>query len=254
MTAHTANGKATTPRKAARPRAAKTSAAKTSPDQPKTPQPGRDAHGKFQRGNTGGIGNPYARQVAILRRELMETTSPTDIRNIGLKLKALALEGNVQAAKLLFAYTLGLPTAPESPDREHFDELRLFLDEARLMATDNKGIPATGALGVLLSALRFQRQQKCYEEAKGMAGRVTASPAERKAVAHLSPAERQKAYANCGVAKDWPAFPQSHYFDTDWIPWPNESKDAATQTPPAPSSAAPSRGMNEVNPADRPTA
>src|SRR5687767_2322925 len=95
MTTHTANGKATSPRKAAKPRAAKT--AKASPDQPpKTPQPGRDAHGKFQRGNTGGVGNPYARQVAILRRELMETTSPTDIRNIGLKLKALALEGNVQ--------------------------------------------------------------------------------------------------------------------------------------------------------------
>jgi len=100
MTTHTTNGKAaTTPRKAARPRDVKPRAVKPVGGQAKAPAPGRDQRGRFQPGNTGGVGNPYARQVAILRRELMQTTSPQDIRRIGLKLKALALEGNVPAAK-----------------------------------------------------------------------------------------------------------------------------------------------------------
>ena len=84
----------------------------------------RDAYGRFQAGNPGGVGNPYARQVAMLRHELMDRTRPEDIREIGDKLIAMAKAGNVQAAKVLFSYTLGAPAPAQDPDRVNADEAK----------------------------------------------------------------------------------------------------------------------------------
>src|SRR5688500_6903186 len=87
---------------------------------PKKAAPGasgqRDAYSRFQAGNPGGFGNPYARQVAMLRRELMQRARPEEIREIGDKLLALAKGGNVPAAKVILSYTLGVPTPAQQPD------------------------------------------------------------------------------------------------------------------------------------------
>ena len=69
----------------------------------KTPSPnganGRDATGRFAKGNPGGPGNPYAKQAGKLRSAMMRAVTPTDMRCIVQKLVELAEEGNVQAAR-----------------------------------------------------------------------------------------------------------------------------------------------------------
>src|SRR5437763_233291 len=79
------------------------------PDAPQQPQPGRDSNGKFARGNKGGPGNPFNRQVAALRQALLRVVTAQDIEDIALKLRQSALEGDTAAARLLWSYTLGKP-------------------------------------------------------------------------------------------------------------------------------------------------
>src|SRR5262249_30829658 len=78
------------------------------PDSPTTP--GRDAQGRFSKGNPGGPGNPFARQVAQLRQALLDRLTGAKLQAIADKLIDQAKDGNVQATKLLFSYTLGKPS------------------------------------------------------------------------------------------------------------------------------------------------
>jgi hypothetical protein len=77
---------------------------------------GRDAAGRFTRGNAGGPGNPFARQVANLRKALLEAVSAEDILLVARRLVAGAIEGDVTAARLLFSYVLGKPAPAVDPD------------------------------------------------------------------------------------------------------------------------------------------
>jgi hypothetical protein len=77
---------------------------------------GRDARGRFVRGNPGGTGNPFARRVAQLRRTLCETVTDEDIEAVAKKLVEQAKAGDVAAAKLLFSYTIGQPAPAVDPD------------------------------------------------------------------------------------------------------------------------------------------
>jgi hypothetical protein len=91
------------------------------------PDSGRDAGGRFAIGNPGGPGNPFARQVAALRREALEAVTPEDVRAIVTKLVELARAGNVPAAKLVLAYTVGKPAQTANPDMldvEEWDKFR----------------------------------------------------------------------------------------------------------------------------------
>ena len=73
-------------------------------------------------------GNPYARQVAELRKELLQRCTPERIGKIADRMMELAEGGNVSAAKLIFQYVLGKPTEAVSPDRVDIDEVQLFKD------------------------------------------------------------------------------------------------------------------------------
>src|SRR5215475_13270359 len=66
-----------------------------------------EANGRFARGNKAGRGNPHARQVAALRKALLETVTEQDMIEIAHALMIQAKMGDVAAAKLLIAYTLG---------------------------------------------------------------------------------------------------------------------------------------------------
>ena len=116
----------------------------------------RDAYGRFQAGNPGGYGNPYARQVAILRRELMQRTWPEHIRAIGDKLVALAMAGNVPAAKVILSYSLGVPTPAQPPDRVDADEMTLFNEELELRGNIKRQLDNPG-LEVCLGHVRGRR-------------------------------------------------------------------------------------------------
>src|SRR5262245_24589499 len=87
---------------------------------------GRDAHGRFTKGNPGGVGNPFARQVAALRQRLLDRVTPEDLDDIADKFIALAKEGNVQAAKLVLSYAVGKPAPASDLDQLDQHEWDLF--------------------------------------------------------------------------------------------------------------------------------
>jgi len=111
---------------------------------------GRAMDGRFAKGNPGGPGNPFARQVAALRRVLLEAVSPHDLRGIVSKMVELAKEGHVAAAKIVFEYTLGKPAKAVEPDQldieewQHFKATAPMMREgAKLSATLNAEFPLT---------------------------------------------------------------------------------------------------------------
>jgi hypothetical protein len=72
---------------------------------------GRDSCGRFTKGNSGGKGNPYAKQVAQLRAAMMKAVTKKDIQDIVKALVAQAKTGNPRAIDLLLNRVFGAPVA-----------------------------------------------------------------------------------------------------------------------------------------------
>jgi hypothetical protein len=83
---------------------------------------GRDARGRFTQGNAGGPGNPFARRTAQLRQALCQTVTEEDIVEVTRKLVERAKAGDVPAARLLLAYTIGQPAPAIDPDKLDIEE------------------------------------------------------------------------------------------------------------------------------------
>ncbi len=99
----------------------------TSRAEPPPARGGRDRHGRFAEGNSGGPGNPFARQVAALRVALLSAVTAQDVAAVAEELLRQAKEGNLAAAKLLLSYTLGKPAAaPVDPDTLDAQEWELY--------------------------------------------------------------------------------------------------------------------------------
>src|SRR5688572_8101552 len=90
------------------------------------PETERETNGRFARGNRGGPGNPYARQVAALRQAALEAVGPEQIKEIMNALVLKARTGDIAAARLVLSYTLGKPTTPPDPDRLDAEEWERF--------------------------------------------------------------------------------------------------------------------------------
>jgi len=75
-----------------------------------------DPRGRFVAGNPGGPGNPFGRQVARLRAGLLASVTEQDIQEVITALLVQAKKGNVAAARLLLAYTVGKPTESVTAD------------------------------------------------------------------------------------------------------------------------------------------
>ncbi len=88
-------------------------------------QSGRDERGRFAKGNRGGPGNPFGRRVAQLRKAMLDVVEEEDLQAIVRKLIQLAREGDVAAARLVLAYTLGKPAETVDPDRVDIDDWQL---------------------------------------------------------------------------------------------------------------------------------
>jgi hypothetical protein len=86
---------------------------------------GRDRHGRFAKDNPGGPGNPFGRQVAAFRAALIAAVTAEDIQRVMAALLEQAVKGNVGAARLFLAYTVGKPAAPADPDRVDVEEWQL---------------------------------------------------------------------------------------------------------------------------------
>lgn len=82
---------------------------------------GRDRRGRFSKGNPGGPGNPFGRQVALLRAVALTCVGAQDIQEIMTTMVVLAKEGSVTAARFVFTYTVGKPVSPADPDSDDSD-------------------------------------------------------------------------------------------------------------------------------------
>ncbi len=91
------------------------------PDKP-DPAPQRDEKGRFVKGNRGGPGNPFARQVAKLRAALIQRVTEADIERIADDLLTSAKMGHLPSIRLLFLYVLGKPAAVVDPDTLDLEE------------------------------------------------------------------------------------------------------------------------------------
>jgi hypothetical protein len=99
------------------------------------PQTGRGPKGRFAKGNPGGPGNPFARQVAAFRQEFMAAVTGEDIAVIVRALIEKAKAGDVAAARLVLQYTLGKPAATVDPDR--LDEMEWEQWQRENIGTDS---------------------------------------------------------------------------------------------------------------------
>lgn len=75
---------------------------------------GRDAKGRFTKGNPGGDGNPYAKQTAKLRAALYKAVTVEDIDVIVKKMVNKARLGDTHAAQFVFDRIFG-KALPEGP-------------------------------------------------------------------------------------------------------------------------------------------
>src|SRR5947208_839977 len=86
------------------------------------PKSDRAPHGRFTMGNKGGPGNPFARQIAEMRKLLLNTVPGERLANIVLALVEKAEKGDVAAAKLVLQYTVGKPAEAVDPDRIELED------------------------------------------------------------------------------------------------------------------------------------
>jgi hypothetical protein len=93
---------------------------------------GRDANGRFTKGNPGGPGNPFTRRVAEFRAAIVAAATPEKVAAVVAKLEEKALQGDVAAAKLYLAYAVGRPGPAPDPDRLDFEEGRQVQQEMTL--------------------------------------------------------------------------------------------------------------------------
>jgi hypothetical protein len=214
--------------------------------QPPTPDTtGRAANGRFAKGNGGGPGNPFARQVAEWRRSALAATTPENIAAVIEQLHKQALQGDVAAAKLYLAYTLGKPAPSVDPDTLDVQEAVQLQREVSLIQVVTHAVvkPLLAALLGVVRVSRPEATQKLIAEL--LAGLAAQDEAERAAAAAAEaapPAADQGADSTCQ--------------DETSSPSPNgaigaEPPGAADSRPPdAPAAAWPDRRPQELPTAD----
>ena len=94
------------------------------------PKAGRDARGRFTKGNKGGPGNPFAREVAVLRATMIHAFTPKIFMRLVEVLRQRAEGGDMVAMKLILQYVLGKPAETVDPDRIAIDEWQKLRDAA----------------------------------------------------------------------------------------------------------------------------
>src|SRR5262245_42524600 len=98
----------------------------TTADNGSQEHPGRDEKGQFTTGNRFGPGNPCARQMAEVRKMILEEGEESgDLRLVVKKLYQMAKEGDIHAIKVILSYTAGKPTPCPDPDTLDHQELTL---------------------------------------------------------------------------------------------------------------------------------
>ena len=114
-----------------------------SPQEPVVAEATLAPKGRFRPGNKGGSGNPFARQVAEIRKLLLNTVPGERLAKIVLAMVDKAEAGDVAAAKLVLQYTVGKPAEAVEPDRIELDDHRLRVESC---ITADRWTPKFGEL------------------------------------------------------------------------------------------------------------
>jgi hypothetical protein len=173
----------------------------------------RDTHGRFAKGNAGGPGNPFARQVAALRSALLASVTDEDLEAVARELVRQARDGNVAAAKLLLSYTLGKPAPavdPDTLDLHEWDLYRRTPDTPAELFDLQQRMPLPVALDLLRIALpllgeacvRTMQEQVRADESDRLAGAEAASREERAAARREARRERRQERAAAAEGAD----------------------------------------------------
>ena len=96
---------------------------------------GRESNGRFAAGNGGGPGNPFARQTAAGARPSPTPSRPSSWRPSPPRMVKKAQEGDVAAAKLVFAYAAG--KAGPAPDPDTLDAHELAVRRGGAASTED---------------------------------------------------------------------------------------------------------------------
>jgi len=122
----------------------------------------RGANGRFVAGNKASCGNPHARRVAQLRSVFLSAATPEKMQRLAEALFRQAEAGDVAAARLVLAYTLGQPGPAGDPDALDLDEWKLAAampDQAEFLATVLFGSEPAQALELLRKLLPKTEEQ-----------------------------------------------------------------------------------------------
>jgi hypothetical protein len=117
---------------------------------------GRDGRGRFTKGNPGGPGNPFARQMAKLRQHLLNSASPEEIDFVKAQLMELIAKQNPLAIRMYFEFIIGKAGPAVDPDRLDIDEWRL-LKETSPCLQDLHVLSNTFDIGMHLDMMRAAR-------------------------------------------------------------------------------------------------
>ncbi len=93
---------------------------------PSAGENGRDASGRFAKGNAGGPGNPFGRLMAQLRSAFCRRISQEEIELVAETLLERAKAGDVAAARLVLNYSIGKPTEAVNPDTLDLQEWDVY--------------------------------------------------------------------------------------------------------------------------------
>jgi hypothetical protein len=113
------------------------------------PPGGRTAAGRFAAGNQLSRGNSAHRKMAELRRALFEHLDADRMRTLGERLFSMAAAGDLEAMKILLAYSIGKPRPTVDEDSLDLMEWRLLRAAPSLQQVwyviDQLGDPALAA-------------------------------------------------------------------------------------------------------------
>jgi hypothetical protein len=124
--AHATNGKTAGPAHTTPPAACAGGGAPINSDLDGAPPGGRARDGKFSTGNRLSKGNSAHRKMAELRRALFAGLDEGRMRTLGEKLFAMAAAGDLEAMKVLLAYSIGKPQRMPDEDALDLMEWRLL--------------------------------------------------------------------------------------------------------------------------------
>ena len=96
--------------------------------------PERTPNGRFNFGNKGNPGNPFARKSAHFRKKFIDLVEDEDMEVIVRDLIDKARKGDFQAQKTVLSYTIGRPGPAQDPGRIDADEIDNMADDEKLRA------------------------------------------------------------------------------------------------------------------------